>query len=460
MTDVALTSTAIDERLVEITDVVIAIASNHFDRRATVGDGFHLLDGLALGVNMLSEEIGQRVAREKAYQQHLLQNERLIAVGQLAAGVAHEVNNPAAFVLANLSVLRSTLDALEQAQVSADDASRATTSKLLQQARELTRDNIAGVERIVAIVRDLRNFARLDNDRLDTLELAEIVDDACSLVRAEVTYRAALVVETDAALRVRGDRTKLAQVFTNLLLNAAQAIPEGESQANRVEIAAAVQGDWARVLVRDTGGGMSEEARRRMFEPFFTTKPRDRGTGLGLAISSEIVHQHGGELRLLQTTASGTTFEVLLPLDRQHGPQRAQTASVTGTTPEARVLIVDDETMLLTAYRRWLDGVYHVQTAVNGREAIGLLEHDADWDAILCDIMMPEVDGVGVYEWVATHRPEMLERLLFCTGGAFTTRSLAFTERMGDRVLQKPVALPQLRDAIERVRPRPNERRA
>lgn len=454
MTNGAPSTPDMDQRLSEIIDVVVAIASNHFDRRATVGDGSQLLDGLALGVNMLSEEIGQRVAREKAYQQHLLQNERLIAVGQLAAGVAHEVNNPAAFVLANLAVLSSTLDTLEIESAKRSESSRATMAQLLQQARELTRDNIAGVERIVSIVRDLRNFARLDHERLDTLELAQVIDDACSLVRAEVTYRAALVVDADASLRVRGDRTKLAQVFTNLLLNAAQAIPEGFARNNRVEVTTSVQGDWARIIVRDSGIGMTAEAQARMFEPFFTTKPRDRGTGLGLAISSEIVHLHGGELRLLQTSAQGTSFEVLLPLDRQVGPQRSQAPGAIGRTPDAKVLIVDDEAMLLSAYRRWLDGVYHVHTALNGREAIALLEQDAHWDAILCDIMMPEIDGVGVYEWVAAHRPEMIDRLLFCTGGAFTSRSLAFTERLGDRVLQKPVALPQLRDAIERVRPR------
>jgi CheY-like chemotaxis protein len=352
-------------------------------------------------------------------------------------------------------VLRDTLEEIERECVPDGDSSRETISRLLRAARELTRDNIAGVERIVAIVRDLRNFARLDNERLETLELEQVIDDACSLVRAEVTYRAALTVDTGASMRVRGDRTKLAQVFTNLLLNAAQAIPEGQARDNRVEITATGQGDWARVLVRDTGIGMSTEAQSRMFEPFFTTKPRDRGTGLGLAISSEIVHVHGGELRLLGTSSRGTTFEVLLPLDHRQGPTRASTSGVDAVTPHAKVLIVDDEAMLLSAYRRWLNGVYQVQTAANGREAIALLEQDASWDAVLCDLMMPEVDGVGVYEWVAANRPELLDRLLFCTGGAFTSRSLAFTERLGNRMLQKPVALPQLRDAIERVRPRP-----
>lgn len=449
----------IDARIAEITNTVIAIASNHFDVRAEIGDGTSLLDGLALGVNMLSEEIGLRVAREKAYQQHLLQNERLIAVGQLAAGVAHEINNPAAFVLTNLSVLRSTLDTLEEAaqrlRDQVGDRDNDAVTALARQARELTRDNIAGVERIVSIVRDLRNFARHDGERPESLDLDAVIQDACKLVRAEVTYRASMVVDSEAAVRVHGDRTKLAQVFTNLLLNAAQAIPEGDAASNTVEITTSVQGDWARVLVRDSGVGMTEEAQARMFEPFFTTKPRDRGTGLGLAISADIVRHHGGELRLVHTAGSGTTFEVMLPLDRAVGPhvdaplRRAVTMSTS-----ARVLIVDDEPMLLTAYRRWLERIYQLDTDASGRDAIARLERDSDYDAVLCDIMMPDVDGVAVHDWVAIHRPQLLDRLIFCTGGAFTARGLTFSEQLGDRVLQKPVGLAQLRDAIERVRPR------
>ncbi len=402
---------------------------------------------------MLSEEFSQRITRDRAYQQHLLQNERLIAVGQLAAGVAHEVNNPAAFVLSNLEVLQRTLDAVEQRTSNTEATPSSDVAQLLQQARELTRDNIAGVNRIVAIVRDLRNFARLENSVFETLPLRVVIDDAVKLVRAELTYRASLVIRSEERMRVRGDRTKLAQVFTNLLLNAAQAIPEGFASSNEVRVLSTVQGDWARVLIEDTGAGMSEEAQRRMFEPFYTTKPRDRGTGLGLVISSEIVHSHGGELRLVQTSSKGSTFEVLLPLE--HAMVTPTDSPAIAVTPRsARVLIIDDERMLLHAYQRWLGNVYDVQLAHGGKEAINVLGADAEWDAILCDVMMPDVDGVAVHEWVALNRPELLSRMLFCTGGAFTARGLAFTEQIGDKMLQKPVALPQLRDAIERVRPR------
>jgi signal transduction histidine kinase len=442
-------------RLAEIIDVVVAIASNDFDKRASVGDGNHVLDGLATGLNMLAEEIGQRYARERLYQQRLLQHERLIAVGQLAAGVAHEINNPAAFVLTNLSVLDRILDEIERVPLPpAASQLRSELVALTTQARDVTRDNVAGVERIVSIVRELRNFSRLESDRLETVLLEAVIADACRLVRAELTYRAHLHVETSPDLEIRGDRTKLAQVFTNLLMNAAHAIPEGAPDANEVRIRALARDDRAIVHVIDTGSGMAADVQERLFEPFFTTKPRERGTGLGLAISADIVRLHGGELRLLDTSPLGSTFEVVLPLDGSHvqgaAPERA--IEFSEAVRRARVMIVDDEVMLLDAYRRFFRDVYDLTLLASGRDAIAAMESQHHWDAIVCDVMMPDLDGQAVHRWVSDHRPELLDRLLFCTGGAFTPRSVSFTERMAERVLQKPVRMNDLRSAIDGVR--------
>ena len=442
-----------DARLAELIDVVVAIASNDFDKRASVGDGSHLLDGLATGLNMLAEEIGQRHAREHAFQQRLLQHERLLAVGQLAAGVAHEINNPATFVLTNLRSLDSHLARLEQLLAGGGDAATRTTAlQLLAQSREMARDDLDGVERIVAIVRDLRNFSRLEPGQLETLALDDIIADACKLVRAEISYRARLVVSTTSGMHVRGDRTKLVQVFTNLLLNATQAIAEGAPDRNEVQVNAIIRGVQVVVTVRDTGAGMTAEAQARLFEPFFTTKPREHGTGLGLTLSADIVRHHGGQLRLIETSASGTTFEVALPLDRA----AARPAPVAATAPPQaappRVLIIDDEPMLLAAYERFFEGVFELTLLPGGREAIARLEQDADWDAVVCDLMMPDLDGVALHDWLQAERPELVPRTLFYSGGAFTPRSLAFAERIGDRLLQKPLRPSDLRAAVERVR--------
>lgn len=448
--DTQAPSSAVNDeaRLAEIVDVVVAIASNDFSRRASVGDGEHLLDGLATGLNMLAEEVGQQVAREEAFQRRLLHTERLAAIGQLAAGVAHEVNNPAAYVLTNLLALDTLLAGLE-AEAPAPWAAR------LREARDLVREDIGGVERVVAIVRDLRNFSRLESHQLDAVDLGDVVEDACKLVRAELAYRARLVVHRIPNLPVTAERTKLTQVLTNLLMNAAQAIPEGAPEHNEVGVTTLERDGSAVVVVRDTGAGMPPAVQARVFEPFFTTKPRGQGTGLGLAISADIARQHGGELRLVRSSASGTVFELSLPLGPViPAPPAGAVPRLPAPAQRARVLLVDDEPLLLAALQRVLGVHYDVVVANGGRPALEILERDDRWDVILCDLMMPDLDGAAVFEWLQAHRPALVERTLFCSGGAFTPRGFEFAELIGDRLLQKPIAPPELREAIERVRPR------
>lgn len=437
-----------EARLAEIVDVVVAIASNDFTRRARVGDGRHLLDGLATGVNMLAEEVGKQVARDREFQQGLLRAERLAAVGQLAAGVAHEVNNPASFVLANLTLLERILNG-----VSPDDP--AAVAEAIRQALELTRDNIGGVERIVAIARDLRVFARTEPHRLEPVAIADVIDHATKLVRAELAYRSRVTVHVPPGLMVRGDGAKLTQVLTNLLLNAAQAIPEGAAGRNDVRVDAQRRDGVIVVKVSDSGTGMTPDVAAHAFEPFFTTKARERGTGLGLTISADVVRQHGGELRLLETSPSGTTFELLLPEDAApaataSSPARSAARGSTRAEPprRLRLLIIDDEAMLLAAYSRLLGRDHDVTTAPGGREGVAVLERDDRWDAIVCDLMMPDMDGAAVFEWLRSHRPALVDRTFFCTGGAFTPRGFAFADLIGDRLLQKPILPQKLYEAI------------
>lgn len=443
------------DRLQELIDVVVAIASFQFDRRADVGDGSHVLDGLAVGINMLAEEIGTRVTRDQLYQRQLAQNERLIAVGQLAAGIAHEVNNPAAYVIANLQMIDHTLaqmlDTIHAGRLDAE-----TLAAQAEQARQLTRENLGGLERIVTIVRELRQFTHGGADVVEPVDLRRVVQDATALVRSEIMFRAALEVQLPERCVVRGDRTKLTQVFTNLLLNAAQAIPEAAPMEQRITVRGTIDGHLATIHVCDTGSGIADDVRPRLFEPFFTTKPRDRGTGLGLVISADIVRAHGGELRLHETSASGSTFEVRLPLVT--GPvELPRVTPPFGTrrpqplTRRPRVLLIDDEVQVVAAYRRLLAEEYDVHIAVSGREAINRLAADQDWDAVVCDVMMPDVDGTAVHDWITTHAAALEPRVLFCSGGAFSPRGVVLTERYATRLLQKPFTTAAFREAIARI---------
>lgn len=444
-----------DARLSEIVEVVVAIASNDFTRRARVGDGTHLIDGLATGLNMLAEEIGERTARERAFQERMLQHERLIAVGQLAAGVAHELNNPAAFVLANMAEFDRRLERLGTLVAVGGSAELEEARQLVSSIRDIGRDNVNGVERMVSIVRGLRDFARLETGELQQVDLAAVVADACNLMGAEVRYRARFVVRAEPGLRVRADRVRLVQVVTNLVHNAVQAIPEGARDRNEVRVATGTQGDRALVTVSDTGAGMTAEVAARLFEPFFTTKPRAQGTGLGLAISADIVRRHGGELRVVETSSAGTTFEVSLPLDRSvPAPTLEPPPPASSSQGRARVLIIDDEPQLLRAYRRLLERDFDLTLIGGGAAALELLAGDGDWDAVVCDLMMTDVDGAAVHAWLEAQRPGLLERTLFCTGGAFTPRTMAFADTISERLLQKPLRRETLRAAVERVRRR------
>ncbi len=455
-------------RLTEIMDVLVAIASQDFSRRATVGDGSHLLDGIAAGLNMLAEEAHKQTRVEQEHRRRIAHAERLAAVGQLAASVAHEVNNPAAFVLTNLTAMEERLANLESFvgemrtcfprggfpdRRVAELLARSGADAGLLESRRILEDCVSGVQRIVSIVKDLRGFARApDAHAPEEVSLTDVCEDACKLVAHEVVYRARCVKRFEPTPRILANRNQLTQVLTNLLLNAAQAIQEGDRDNNEVELTTGVEGDRVFVRVRDTGAGIPDDVRPRLFEPFFTTKPGDRGTGLGLAVSSEIVRRHRGELRFESTPGRGTVFEVWLPVETGLARVSAPPAPVPVTDARLKVLIIDDEQELLVAYQRLFGRRYDLSLAKGGREAVELLERDPRWDAILCDIMMPDLDGAAVYEWVQDHRPELLRRLGFCTGGVFTPRSRALAERVAGRLFEKPLSRGQVMAAVEELR--------
>ncbi|MFO0626629.1 MAG: hybrid sensor histidine kinase/response regulator [Polyangiales bacterium] len=434
-----------DPRLAEIMHVIIGVATHEFSRRATVGDGDSALDAIAAGVNMLAEEVERRVDRERAYQTRAAEVERLAAVGQLAASVAHEVSNPASFALANLTALEERLASLRTAPPE-------TLRACLDDAEASVRESLDGVRRVLTIVGDLRGFARTDEARFVPVSLAEVVDDACKLTFHQVTYRARLIKRLDGDAWVRGDATRLTQLVINLLLNASQAIAGGASQDDVVEVSAARSGGQAVLRVRDTGAGMSDEVRARIFEPFFTPRARDHGTGLGLAVCADIARLHGGEITVRSDAGSGSVFEVRLPAV-DAAPARTPVIAPAAPVPaRLRVLVIDDEEPLLRAYRRLLGGVFDLTTADGGREALARLAVDDAWDAIFCDLMMPDVDGRAVHAWVVAERPALAPRLIFCTGGTFTPGGVAFASTRGEALLHKPISREQFVAAALRAR--------
>jgi two-component system, cell cycle sensor histidine kinase and response regulator CckA len=251
----------------------------------------------------------------------VVQMDRLAAVGALAAGVAHEINNPLAFVTSNLAFIGGEIES-----VLADPAGVSRLSEV----REALNETIEGVARIKQIASDMKLLSRRDDPK-ERVDLCRVLETSVRFARPIVKPRAKLSVEIGELPDLAGSGSRLGQVFLNLLVNAAQAIPEGRSGENEVSLKARQVGGAVVVEVRDTGSGMSPQVKARLFEPFFTTKPTGVGTGLGLSISQRIVHDHGGTISVQSESGSGSVFRVELPVvqlaDRGDEPRPSQPAS-------------------------------------------------------------------------------------------------------------------------------------
>ena len=393
-----------------------------------------------LYVRDVTEERGQEVRR--------LQAEKLASIGTLAAGVAHEINNPAAFVLGNLEALMGNVRMMaDQVNAVGDSTVRGSLHTLLFEVTGILQETKEGMARIHRIVRDLSWFSRMDDERGATTELNAAVDSTLSLLKNELRHRAAIERELRSTRTVATSPARLGQVFLNLIMNAAQALDIAKAADNRIRIRTFVEGEDGVFEVIDNGPGIKPEVLPRIFETFFTTKPRGVGTGLGLSITHGIVRELGGEITVDTKVNVGTTFRVRLPSQPIVRPEQ-NAAAAQPTYGRRRVLAIDDEPLLLKAYRRMLGNVHEVVTALGGRDALLVLQKQTDFDAILCDLQMPEMSGMELFEKVEARYPELASRFIFSTGGAFSMEARRFLDR-GVTSIGKPFRADELLALIE-----------
>jgi two-component system NtrC family sensor kinase len=247
------------------------------------------------------------LTERKQIQSRLLLSDRLVAMGTLAAGVGHEINNPLSFVISNLGFLETEL--------------RAVASELpegrLAEVEEVLRESAMGANRVRQIVDDLRTFSRADDDVPVPVNLRNVLESALTIARAELRARARVVRDYAEVPLVDGSEGRFGQVFLNLLINAAQSIPRGHPEHNEIRVCLRAVQDHVMVEVKDTGGGIPAEMRSRIFDPFFTTKPAGEGTGLGLFVCQGIVTRFGGEISVESEVGQGTTFRLIFPMARR-----------------------------------------------------------------------------------------------------------------------------------------------
>lgn len=424
--------------------------------------------------------------RAEELQQRLYHADRLASIGQLASGVAHEINNPTCFIQGNLSVLQEHLCAVESAvrrhqmaglglpetadlayEFDPEEPSyakrrhvRATTvdgeddlESVIREMHKMLSENLAGVDRIARIVKGLSTFSRVERDVVEEVDVNEVVQVACNMTENEIRHRALLQQTRGRVPKILADRSKLVQVLTNLMINAAHAIEPGAAERNRIEVSTWAGDESVHIAVEDTGCGIPAELLDRIFTPFFTTKERGTGTGLGLALSSDIIKHHQGELRVQSTVGKGTRFEIVLPRETgmRASDQTAESPPRPRPSARARVLIVDDEPLLLRTFNRMLRRNHEVLLAEGGLEAITILSDQPDFDVIICDLMMPGMDGIRFHQTVGERWPALQARILYCSGGAFTREAKEFVNSLDhkDRVIEKPVRKASLLERIE-----------
>lgn len=350
--------------------------------------------------------------------------ERMASIGTLAAGVAHEINNPLAYVLSNLTVVLAELQARKP-----PGAELAEILPALAEAKD-------GAERVKQIVSDLRTFARVDEHRRVPCDVSQVISAALNMARNETRHRAQVVTHFEPVGPVLANEARLGQVFLNLIVNAAQAIPDGKADQNSITLTVREQGASIHVSVKDTGCGIAPEHLPRIFDPFFSTKAVGEGTGLGLFIAQNIVRDLGGDLSVDSTQGHGTTFDVRLPAAVV--PWQGSAPSPAPVTRGATLLVVDDEPLLLKALGRMLGRGHTLTLAGSGREALALLEAGHRYDAVLCDMMMADVSGLDVWERLGELDPQQRKRFIFMTGGTFTQRTRRFLDEVGPPMLEKP----------------------
>jgi signal transduction histidine kinase len=383
-------------------------------------------------------------SEHRELQSRLAQTDRLTSLGTLAAGVAHEINNPLAYVLLNLGYVSDELPRLlGQPRTSSADPKEQEREILL--AIDHAR---GGAERIRDIVRGLKTFSRPENETRAPLDVTQVLDATLAMVANEVRHRAKLVKDYSHVPEVVANEARLGQVFLNLLLNAVQALPDDPSRTNEIRVTVKSPGlDRVLIEVRDNGVGIASQVRGRIFEPFFTTKPVGIGTGLGLAICHGIVTSLGGTLTFESEVGKGTAFRVELPGTNRGIGGSAAARSLSIETPSksfaagptrGRILVVDDEPIVCFSLERLLSKEGEVIAVTSARQALSFILAGERFDAILCDLMLPDMDGPAFYAEVRKIDPAQVERMVFVTGGVFTVRARDFLASVPNPRLGKP----------------------
>ncbi len=375
----------------------------------------------------------------KRYQSHMLATDRLVSLGRLAAGVGHEINNPLFYVMLKLDSIRENLK---------ERVDEATMKKF----EEIS----YGLNRIQSIVKDLKTLSQGSNDdNVIAVDVGANLRSAILMSTNEIQYRAQLTTEIEELPKILANEAHLGQIFLNLLVNSAQAIEPGNVSKNKIHVKAFVKDQRVVVQISDSGPGIPEHVKKNIFQAFYTTKPVGQGTGLGLSICQSLVNRYKGQISFDSAVGQGTRFTVSFPIS--NGDKLAETSpeSYPVRLPmnfsRGRVLIIDDDKMLLETLSFVLASENETKSFSDAEQALAYIRSGEKFNAILCDLMMPNMSGMEFYKLLGESNPELCEKVIFLTGGSFTDATENFLRQPGIRSYQKPVTTQNLRKIIRDV---------
>jgi signal transduction histidine kinase/CheY-like chemotaxis protein len=375
------------------------------------------------------------VVAEKNIGQLVRRAEKMSSLGQLIAGVAHELNNPLAVVVGYAQILTK--------HPIADEIVSNNIQRILHET-----------ERAAKIVRDLLLFARPCEPQLTVVDLNKLISNVFDVRQRDLEqYQVELHQHLQPGLcHTKADPIQLEQVLNNLITNALHAMAN-RTTGRALTVATAENSHFIRISISDTGCGIAPDVMGRMFDPFFTTKPVGKGTGLGLSISRSILEEHHGRLWAESEVGHGASFHLEIPIVACEPPVAQPAEPVADEIGPAasqghRLLVVDDEPGIREVLEAILVGRgYDVTAVTNGLEALDCIKR-GQFDLIISDMCMPEMDGERLYETVREKNPRLADRILFVTGDVVSARSRTFLDRVGNRWLSKPF---NIRDVEELV---------
>lgn len=382
----------------------------------------------------LTSQVQERTVERDEARETLLEQQRLAALGRLAAGVGHEINNPLQYLVLQLEELR------ESAAATADPSFRTALDGALD-----------GAQRIGRVVTSLRTYG-VQQEGFRRVAVDTVVEAALRIAAPRIKHAATIRTELTRVPDVLGDDGQLVQMLVNPLVNAAQALEASDAARREITLQTASRNGWVELRIRDSGPGFAPEVLPRLGEPYVTTRARSGGTGLGLFVTQGLVRSHGGTLTVGNHAGGGAEVCIRLPALSAvaDAPDASDALPLVASTPTSpvQVLLVDDEPLVLALTQRVFERMGHqVTTAPDAPTALQLLA-SRPFDVVVSDLMMPGMSGVALAERLEVLHPALRRRLIVMTGGAVTEEDDAFLQRRDVIVVNKPARLTELTDAL------------